>query len=264
MAKNLDERTCSECGKTKSLSEFPTVNGRSGKTYHQKVCKACRREYESTWRHEHLDDVREYRQKYYARHRETILARVLAWQHANRERKLEYQRSWYLANQEDRLKKQQEWYEKNKDKVTAYRKANRKKIAERMKAWRERNEDVIKRYQQEWREANVEHVRAYARRYRQERPEIKLLSQAKRRAAARGSVNHFTLRDVQEIFAFQFGECPYCGTNLSNAFEIDHIVPLSRGGSNGPENIQLLCSRRNRKKHAKTHDEFLAWSCANG
>ena len=259
MDTNLDERTCVECGKAKPVSEFPTAKGRNGKLYHRKVCKACRREYERGWRRAHQDHVREYKRQYHIRHREAILARVRAWQSENREGKLEYQRAWYLANQEERLAKQREWYEKNQEMVKAYQKANRAKIAERMKAWRVSCADVIKRYQREWREANVEHIRGYAKRYRQERPEVKRLSEAKRRAAARASVGQFTFRDVKALYTSQLGECVYCSTDLSDTFEIDHVVPLSRGGSNEPENIQLLCQRCNRMKHAKTHNEFLAW-----
>ena len=241
------------------LSDFPVVKGRAGKTYHSKVCKACRRKYEQRWRHKNEDHVREYRRRYHVAHREAILARVQAWQKENREHKLEYQRLWYLANQEERRAKQREWYEKNQDKVRAYHEVNREKIAQKMKAWRAKNADVIWRYQQDWKEANAQHIRDYAKRYRQEKPEIKRISEASRRAAARRSTGHFTMRDVEALYAAQFGECVYCATDLSEAFEIDHIVPLARGGSNGPENIQLLCRRCNRMKHAKTHDEFLAW-----
>lgn len=260
MNENPDTRICGRCGKEEPLSDFPVAKGRTGKIYYRKVCKVCRRKYEQRWRHKNEDHVREYQRRYHVAHREAILARVQAWQKENREHKLEYQRLWYLANQEERLAKQKEWYEKNQGKVRAYREANREKIAQRMKAWREKNPDVIWQYQQDWKEANAQHIRDYAKRYRQEKPEMKRISEANRRAAAIGSTGHFTIRDVAALYAAQFGKCVYCGTDLSDAsFHADHIVPLSRRGSNGPENIQLLCKRCNLMKYAKTHDEFLAW-----
>lgn len=38
---------------------------------------------------------------------------------------------------------------------------------------------------------------------------------------------------------------------------IDHNIPLSRGGTDDPENLQPLCSRCNSAKGSKTMDEFM-------
>ena len=44
------------------------------------------------------------------------------------------------------------------------------------------------------------------------------------------------------------GPCALCS---EPAVEIDHIVPLSRGGSNEPENLQALCKGCNNEKSDK-------------
>lgn len=55
--------------------------------------------------------------------------------------------------------------------------------------------------------------------------------------------------------------CAYCGSPtidiLESALTIDHIVPLSRGGSNFIDNIVPACSRCNFEKHTMTAEEFL-------
>ena len=45
------------------------------------------------------------------------------------------------------------------------------------------------------------------------------------------------------------GRCAYCKSNKK--LEYDHIIPVSKGGSNTARNIQLLCERCNRSKSAK-------------
>ena len=49
----------------------------------------------------------------------------------------------------------------------------------------------------------------------------------------------------------------HCGSDISDDFTIDHIVPISKGGTNYPDNIQLLCPFCNRSKKNKPQDEYL-------
>jgi len=55
--------------------------------------------------------------------------------------------------------------------------------------------------------------------------------------------------DVQRyVFDRDDGSCVLCGVNINLHF--DHIIPVSKGGSNEPENIRILCATCNLRKGA--------------
>ena len=49
-----------------------------------------------------------------------------------------------------------------------------------------------------------------------------------------------------EVWRRDGGKCARCGSR--EKLEYDHIVPISKGGSNTARNIELLCERHNRSK----------------
>lgn len=51
---------------------------------------------------------------------------------------------------------------------------------------------------------------------------------------------------LHEVWRRDNGECVVCGSQLN--LEFDHIIPVSKGGSNTARNIQLLCEKCNRGK----------------
>ena len=70
------------------------------------------------------------------------------------------------------------------------------------------------------------------------------------------------------LLARDRGKCANCGKNfieLHSELQIDHIVPLSRGGCNDIVNLQLLCNNCNLSKLARTQlvtssiPEYLNW-----
>ena len=49
--------------------------------------------------------------------------------------------------------------------------------------------------------------------------------------------------------------CVYCGSS-TGPFEVDHVLPLSKGGESTPENLAIACRPCNRSKGSKTCDEW--------
>ena len=68
----------------------------------------------------------------------------------------------------------------------------------------------------------------------------------RRKSVTKGS---YSRRDVLSLLRRQMYTCVYCPNSLKVKFHEDHIIPLSRGGSNSIGNIQLLCPSCNAKKY---------------
>jgi len=62
--------------------------------------------------------------------------------------------------------------------------------------------------------------------------------------------------DIDRMICYQDARCMYCGVLLSGTYHIDHKTPISRGGTNDLENLQLLCPTCNLRKHTMTDEEF--------
>lgn len=98
---------------------------------------------------------------------------------------------------------------------------------------------AAKRKTMAWREANPDIFKAVAQNTR-----------AKRRAA----VGQHTGQELRDLFIQQGGRCAYfsfCGNDIHTIRHADHIIPLSKGGTNWISNIQLCCPSCNYLKGSK-------------
>lgn len=93
---------------------------------------------------------------------------------------------------------------------------------------------------------------AYARWYAENKKEILSANRARRWARVNNAPGQFTPDDIVDIFNFQSGRCPYCSADLNeNGYHVDHIIALSKGGTNYRVNIQLCCPTCNMSKNNK-------------
>jgi 5-methylcytosine-specific restriction endonuclease McrA len=77
-----------------------------------------------------------------------------------------------------------------------------------------------------------------------------------RRAKERQAEGSHTGADIQYLLEAQNHCCKTCGCCVKDGFEVDHIVPVAKGGSNWPSNLQILCQTCNRRKGVKNAEDF--------
>jgi 5-methylcytosine-specific restriction endonuclease McrA len=142
----------------------------------------------------------------------------------------------------------------DKDAARRWREANRLKVRAMNRRWKEENKDKMTAYVRQFYERNPEKRAEYSQRFKVENPEqykrLTKVSNARRRARLNEAEGSHSAADVQAKLEGQHRRCWHCSKKLKN-YHVDHLIPLSRGGSNGPENIVIACPKCNLRKHNK-------------
>lgn len=154
-------------------------------------------------------------------------------------------KSWREMNNERHNNAVAKWRENNKDKTAAY---NAAYYANDVEGQRERS--------RLWWGGNKSASLEKHRKWVAENREKWNLLQARRRARRAGAEGHHTKEQVDALRKLQNGECAICGQEKK--LTKDHIIPLSKGGSDWINNIQLVCQSCNSSKRDKTPEEFAA------
>ena len=203
-----------------------TVCGESYKGQNRsgtQFCPTCRedanRERVKKWTADHSDELRAYKAKHYRENSDLYKARSAKWKRDNPERAAENYRSWV---------------HQNRDKMVAY---NVK--------WARKNAEAIRKRSREQYTANPTPAREQVRRRR-----------AKRKNNPMYTV---TPRDLDRLLRRHDYKCAYCKNDLNGTYHIDHVVPLSRGGSSGIGNYLPACPFCNTSKGAKLLTEWRKW-----
>jgi 5-methylcytosine-specific restriction endonuclease McrA len=114
--------------------------------------------------------------------------------------------------------------------------------------------------------ANRERERARNDEYYRRNPLRTLAKRVLRRARKNQAGGRHTAKELKALLEKQGYLCanPYCRADLRIVQKhLDHIVPLSRGGSNGIANVQFLCGPCNQRKYDHDQAAWLEREAAN-
>ena len=164
-------------------------------------------------------------------------------------------RAEYVKRNHEKVKASKlKWYRNNKESENA-----------RMKIWRLGNKDRMRDSMRAWKIKNSDHVKSYYAEWFKKNPDVVSSNSRNRRTRIANCDGFHIAEDISKIFAMQKGRCANCTKKLfktgEKKYHVDHIMPLARGGSNWPSNLQCLCPGCNLSKHAKHPDD---WAKENG
>ena len=149
---------------------------------------------------------------------------------------------------------------KEKYKRWAATNIDRRRVNE--KRWRDKNPDYIRAKNKRYKTEHAERLRpinlARALKWAKDNPDKKRIHSQIRRARKNGAEGSHTYDELIALLAQQDFKCIGCQEYLAENRTIDHVIPLSKAGSNWINNLQWLCKSCNSKKHNRSQEQFLA------
>jgi len=210
----MNSITEKKCSKCKEVKEISCFYYHTSLHRYRSQCKDCLKNEDKQRYRENKENINKRHKKYYENNKESLAEATKRYIKNNIERVKEYHQKYYANNKALMNEKSKEWYRKNIELRT-------RQISE----WHKNNP------------LTPEKSRTYNNRRRC------------RKINAEGS---FTVKEWKDLCNKYGNKCLNCGIN--GTMTIDHIVPLSKGGTNWISNIQPLCRSCNAKKHTDIID----------
>lgn len=198
----------------------------------------------------------EYKRGYRNKNRDRLNARARAWRRLNSDRIKEQRKSLYEKHADKNKQYSRDYYWENKEVVLEKQREDYWRHPEKHRAharkYYQKHRDGMLARATEYRQKHRDRILTSLRLYRQINRDLYARLRSLRRARQLGAEGSFTRQEWRDLCDQYGNRCLACGAE--GRMTPDHIVPLSRGGTNWISNIQPLCLLCNMRKHTKTVD----------
>lgn len=167
-------------------------------------------------------------------------------------------KSWYTKNRARVIARVAAWKRANPEKVRASTARNAATNRARVKEWKTEHRAQHNAWVRGYKKRDPEKYKALHREYYQRtKKDVRWRLQcAKRYARIHGAKGAASSEAVKARIAFYGWKCAYCPGPYE---ELDHAIPISRGGPHCPANIRPACKPCNRSKGSRTPKEWAAY-----
>lgn len=242
---SIPQKVCLRCGHFQPITNFGKDKQR--KDGLNPLCKPCNVNRVREWRERNPEKKKIQSRLEYERNSELIKKRSADWYSKNKDKAAENSKAYRLKNRSIILRKKREYYAENKEihagRTRAYYQSHRSEIDIYKREWYDEHKLQISAKGKVYRVTHKDEIRA-----------AKSNSKHTRRARLRFTESFFVPRElIEELY---LRPCGYCGLYLENQMQIDHIVPISRGGSHKIGNLITACPSCNMSKGSKMLTEW--------
>lgn len=256
----MQQKLCVTCKAEKPLSEFH--RNKNKKDGLSPTCKECAIVRAKAWYSEHLEQQKEYNKRRYQENIDEERAKRRDYRSRNIEQERERSRKWRTENRERLLQNKRERYASDKEyrelvsqKGRERRQNNAEKVKETQRRYRDENRAKLRESSYRWRTQNRDAINERKRMAYHLNPDADAIRASSMMRRALGKVS---AEIIKEIYAEQNGCCAYCGIEVGQKYDVDHIHPVSKGGTNARKNLCIACPPCNRSKHNKSIEEWQA------
>ena len=186
-----------------------------------------------------------YRAQYYQEHKAEHKAYQIRYRAEHRAERNAYDAKYYADHRDKCIDYGVQYYAEHKDQKRAYD-----------ILYQAAHKDVKRAHNAKYQAEHEDELRVYRAAYRQTDTgrAAKAASGHNRRVSLAGAP--LTAAAILEVKAEHGGICPYCNRQIAGG-HIDHVVPVSKGGTNDRENLVWACAPCNMQKHDKGLIEFM-------